>query len=249
MIEKMNAMIFAAGLGTRLQPITNSIPKAMVPVGGKSLLEHTILRMKNAGFNSIIINVHHYPDQIIDFLRDNNNFGISIFISDERNQLLDTGGAIKKVSLIFQENEPLLIHNVDIFSSVDLNKLYQEHKENQNRLATLVVSSRETARYLLFDDNNRLKGWVNKQTKETKPTENLDISQFKELAFSGIQVVSPSVFELMKYESDKFSIIDFYLKHCVDQEIIGYVPDNFQFLDVGKLDAIKQAEKFLQKNR
>lgn len=245
----MNAMIFAAGLGTRLQPITNSIPKAMVPVGGKSLLEHTILRMKNAGFNSIIINVHHYPDQIIDFLRDNNNFGISIFISDERNQLLDTGGAIKKVSLIFQENEPLLIHNVDIFSSVDLNKLYQEHKENQNRLATLVVSSRETARYLLFDDNNRLKGWVNKQTKETKPTENLDISQFKELAFSGIQVVSPSVFELMKYESDKFSIIDFYLKHCVDQEIIGYVPDNFQFLDVGKLDAIKQAEKFLQKNR
>lgn len=245
----MNAMIFAAGLGTRLQPITNSIPKAMVPVGGKSLLEHTILRMKNAGFNSIIINVHHYPDQIIDFLRDNNNFGISIFISDERNQLLDTGGAIKKVSSIFQKNEPLLIHNVDIFSSVDLNKLYQEHKENQNRLATLVVSSRKTARYLLFDDNNRLKGWINKQTKETKPIENLDISQFKELAFAGIQVVSYSVFELMKGESDKFSIIDFYLKHCVDQEIIGYVPDNFQFLDVGKLDAIKQAEKFLQKNR
>ena len=141
----MKAMIFAAGLGTRLKPMTDTIPKALVPIAGKPLLEHVILRLKEAGFDELIVNVHHFPDQIIDFLRANNNFGIRIEISDERDVLLDTGGAIRKAAWFFDDGKPFLVHNVDILSNLNLGDLYHQHLTT-NPLATLVVSERDTFR-------------------------------------------------------------------------------------------------------
>ena len=147
----MKAMIFAAGLGTRLKPLTDSTPKALVAVAGKPLLEHVINKLKKAGFDEILINVHHFPDQIIDFVKEHHNFGIRIEFSDERHCLLDTGGGIRKASEFFNDGQPFLVHNVDILSNVDLEALYQFHL-NEMPLATLVVSERETSRYLLFDN-------------------------------------------------------------------------------------------------
>ena len=147
-------MIFAAGLGTRLKPITDNLPKALVPIAGKPLLEHVILKLKTAGFDEIIINIHHFPDQIIDFMKANNNFGIRIEVSDERDELLDTGGGIRKVAWFFDDGKPFLVHNVDILSNIDLVELYNQHIST-NSLATLVVSQRDTFRYLLFDKNRR----------------------------------------------------------------------------------------------
>ena len=131
----MKAMIFAAGLGTRLKPVTDTIPKALVPVNGKPLLEHIILKIKNAGFDEIIVNVHHFPDQIIEFIELNNQFGIRIEISDERDRLLETGGGIKKAEWFFDDNQPFLVHNVDILSNLDLKKLYTNHLKS-NSMAT-----------------------------------------------------------------------------------------------------------------
>lgn len=242
----MKALIFAAGLGTRLRPLTDSVPKALVPINGKPLLEYVILKMKAAGVKEIIINVHHFPDQIIDFLHKKNNFNLHIEISDERDLLLDTGGGIKNAAHFFTDNKPFLIHNVDILSNVDLNEIYRQHISDPSRLVSLVVSCRNTFRYLLFDDDNRLKGWINTKTGRTKPTEKMDISGYNKYAFAGIQVVSPEIFHLMKETKDVFPIMDFYLKCCQKQTIVGYVPKNFQMLDVGKVGALEQAEEFIQ---
>ena len=163
----MKAMIFAAGMGTRLKPLTDTMPKALVPINGKPMLEHIILKLKNSGFTQIVINIHHLGQQIIDFLAENNNFGIDIIISDERDYLMDTGGGIKKAKSFFTGKEPFLIHNVDIISNVDLKKLYEKHLET-NPLATLLVSKRETSRYLLFNKENKLCGWRNLETGEVK---------------------------------------------------------------------------------
>ena len=163
----MKAMIFAAGLGTRLKPLTDNTPKALLPIRGKPMLEHVILQLKNAGFDQIAINIHHLGDQIIDFLAANNNFGIQIYISDERDYLLDTGGGIKHAAPFLQGDEPFLIHNVDIISNIDLRALYNHHLET-NPLATLLVSKRKTSRYLLFNKENKLCGWRNRETGEVK---------------------------------------------------------------------------------
>ena len=238
-------MIFAAGLGTRLKPITDSIPKALVPINGKPLLQLVIEKLKSAGFNEIIINVHHFPDQIIDFLKENNNFGIRIEVSDEQDELLDTGGGIRKAAWFFDDGNPFLVHNVDILSTVDLQELYQQHLRS-NSLATLVVSKRDTFRYLLFDDNLRLNGWINEKTGETKPFNLKKIEWYNRLAFSGIQILSPQVFELMKTMEVKFPIMDFYLSNAANQMISCFVPNNFKMLDVGKLDVLDEAEKFVR---
>jgi len=242
----MKAMIFAAGLGTRLKPLTDSIPKALVPIAGKPLLEHVILKLKAAGFDEIIVNVHHFPDQIIDFLKANNNFGIRIEVSDERDQLLDTGGGIRKAKHFFDDGQPFLVHNVDILSDVDLQELFQQHLAADS-LATLVVSRRDTFRYLLFDNDQRLCGWINEKTGETKPIRFDDISGFNKLAFAGIQVLSPRVFELMDNLDAKFPIMDFYLSNAQTQVIKGFIPTNFHMLDVGKLNVLDEAERFVNR--
>ena len=162
-------MIFAAGLGSRLKPLTDSMPKALVPIAGRPMLEHVILKLKASGFTEIVINIHHFGEQILDFLKANDNFGLTIHISDEREQLLDTGGGVRKACTFFEHSdEPFLVHNVDILSDVDLKELYDYHLQNGS-VATLLASRRKTSRYLLFDTDRRLCGWINKDTGQVKP--------------------------------------------------------------------------------
>ena len=241
----MKALIFAAGLGTRLKPLTDTMPKALVPIDGKPLLEHVILKLKAAGFNQIIVNVHHFPDQIIDFLKSKNNFDLRIEVSDERDKLLDTGGGVKKAKWFFDDGKPFLVHNVDILSNIDLQSLYQQHLET-SPLATLVVSERDTFRYFLFDKEARLKGWINEKTGEVRPENLTNTELFNKLAFSGIQVLSPDVFKLMDHFPDHFSIVDFYLRNAAQQKIKAYVPHALKMIDVGKLNVLTEAEQFVR---
>lgn len=242
----MKAMIFAAGLGTRLRPLTNTRPKALIEVAGKPLLEHVIEKLKQAGFDDITINVHHFADMIIDYVRAHQNFGVNIQFSDERNKLLNTGGGIKKAaSLIWKsgETEPVLIHNVDILSNADLRSFYEIH---QNDDAALLVSKRETQRYLLFNKENRLVGWTNLATGEIKsPFPDLNPDDCQKFAFSGIHLFSPSLIKEMNQFGDIFSIIDFYLAVCKDYHIFGYPQNDLKLLDVGKLKTLEESGTFL----
>ena len=239
----MQAMIFAAGLGTRLKPLTDRIPKALVSVGGEPLLKRVIFQLKDAGFTRIVVNVHHFSQQIIDYLRENNNFGLDIRISDQSDKLLETGAGIKKAWPLLDQTEPILIHNVDILSNVNLQKFYQ----NAPLAARLLVSERKTKRYLLFDDTMRLVGWTNIETGEVKsPYPGLNPKDYQMYAFSGIHMVAPSLFPLMEDEPDKFPIMDFYLRHCDKVRIEGYVKNDLKLMDVGKQETLKEAEAFLQ---
>jgi NDP-sugar pyrophosphorylase family protein len=234
-------MILAAGLGTRLKPITNNTPKALIPINGKPILEHLILKLKAAGFREVVINIHHLGEQIIDFLTANDNFGVKIKLSDERDYLLDTGGGIKYAAkFLAQNNEPFLVHNVDIVSDVDLKALYNRHLET-NALATLLVSKRNTSRYLLFDKDNKLCAWHNHDTGEVKSFfPNFDLQKHSEYAFGGVHVISPQIFEWMEEWTGKFSIINFYLSVCVKTNIQAYVPKNIHLIDIGKPEAIRR---------
>lgn len=239
-------MIFAAGLGTRLRPLTDNMPKALVPVAGKPMLERVILRLKEAGFNDITVNIHHFGEQIIGFLRAHDNFGTDIHISDERDVLLDTGGGIKKARPFLDGNEPFLVHNADILTDIDLTAFYRHHLESDAE-ATLLVSERKTSRYLLFDDNYHLHGWVNKSTGEVKPEEFIyQQGRLRELAFGGIHVISPSLFRFMDDEqwTGKFSIIPFYLSVCRKTHIQGYPLQGFQWFDIGKPETLQKAEQY-----
>ena len=237
-------MIFAAGLGTRLKPLTDHMPKALVPVAGKPMLEHVILKLIASGFDEIVINVHHFAEQIIDFLKEKNNFGIKIWISDETEELLDTGGGIKKASSLL--NEPFLVHNADILSNVDLKALYDFHIASEND-ATLLVSPRKTVRYLLFDQTNRLCGWINKDTLQTKPEGFIyQPDEQQEYAFGGIHIISPSLFKYMEGWTGKFSIMDFYLQTCQKARLGGYAKEDLQLIDIGKPDTLAKAEEFLK---
>lgn len=226
------AMIFAAGLGTRLKPLTDTMPKALVPVGGQPLLWHVIMKLKKSGYERIVVNVHHFADQIIDYLRLNDNFGLDIRISDEREQLLETGGGIKKALPLFAPSEPILIHNVDILSNLDLNQLPTD-------APVLVVSQRQTKRYLQFDDEQRLVGWKNIETGEVKGREG------HSLAFSGIHVFHPSLVPLLSEWPDRFPIMDFYLSACATHLIKGFEAIDLRLMDVGKMDTLDQAENFI----
>lgn len=242
----MKAMIFAAGIGSRLKPLTDNIPKALIPVNGKPMLEHVILKLKAFGFDQIVINIHHLGEQIIDFLKANNNFGIQIFISDEKDYLLDTGGGLKKAQQFLQGDEPFLIHNADIISDIDLKKLYDSHLEN-NPLATLLVSQRETSRYLLFDKSNKLCGWRNRETGEIKSFyPYFDPSHYQEYAFGGIHVLSPQIFDWLQEWTGRFSIINFYLSVCAKTNIRAYVAEDLHLLDIGKPETLAQAEEWMK---
>ena len=241
----MNAFIFAAGLGTRLKPLTDTMPKALVPVAGKPLLAHVVEKLKAAGCKKIVINIHHFGDMIVDYVKSQGNFGIDIVFSDEREMLLETGGAIKH-AVEFLGNEPFLIHNVDILSNVDIKALWEEHL-NSGSAATLLVSKRSSSRALLFDAEGNLTAWTNKTTGEVKtPYESVDIASLEELAFSGIHVFSPSLFKYFGAYPEKFSIIDFYLNTCKAEKIKAYTQEGLQLLDVGKLDSLEKAEAFVQ---
>ena len=240
-------MIFAAGLGTRLKPLTDTMPKALIPVAGKPMLEHVISKLKASGFDEIVINVHHFANQIIDFLKANNNFGIKIWISDETEELLDTGGGIKKASSYF--NEPFLVHNADILSNVDLKAMYEFHTTSGND-ATLLVSPRKTIRYLLFDNMNRLQGWINKSTLQTKPEGFIYQPELqKEYAFGGIHIISPTLFNYMGDNwTGKFSIMDFYLQTCQKAQLGGYAKEDLHLIDIGKPETLAKAEDFIRQN-
>ena len=236
-------MIFAAGLGTRLKPLTDTMPKALVRVGDKPLIEHVISKLKSSGVERVVVNVHHFALQVIDYLQENDNFGVDVRISDESAKLLDTGGGLKKAAPLFKPDAPVLIHNVDILSNVDLGWLYENSKGSD---AVLLVSERKTKRYLLFNDDMRLVGWTNVETGEVKsPYKSLDVNACKMYAFSGIHVFSPRLFPLMDSFPDKFGIIDFYLKVCGEAVIKACVKPDLRLLDVGKLDTLAEAERFL----
>ena len=236
-------MIFAAGLGTRLKPLTDTMPKALVRVGGQPLLWHVVMKLKAVGYERIVVNVHHFAQQIVDYLKANDNFGLDIRISDETSGLLETGGGIKKALPLFDPSEPILIHNVDILSNCSFD--FGEITTSPDAL--LLVSSRKTKRYLLFDDEMILDGWTNIETGEVKgvKSEEVKSEKYRLLAFSGIHVIWPRVFPLFDEMPLRFGIIDFYLKYCHQCAFLGWEKKDLQLLDVGKLDTLEQAESFL----
>ncbi len=258
-------MILAAGMGTRLKPITDHTPKALVKVGGQPLLDRLILRLREQGYQRFVVNVHHLADQIEQHVKDEDSYGVRVLISDERKELLETGGALKKAAPLFDDDEPILIHNVDILDNVDYNWLRRQHLDDED--AVLLVSRRKTTRYLLFDNAMRLMGWVNIATGELRspydwvknPDEaELDINNYRLtimrgtteivlnlFAFSGIHSFSPRLFPLMERFPDRFPIIDFYLQTCHRTRIYGLNKPDLQLLDVGKLDSLAEAEKFV----
>jgi NDP-sugar pyrophosphorylase family protein len=237
------AMVFAAGLGTRLKPITDTMPKALVRVGDKPLLWHVVMKLKAAGYERIVINVHHFAQQIVDYVTLNHCFDMDIRISDETAGLLETGGGIRKALPLFDQNSPILIHNVDILSNLDFNELVPENAPD----AMLVVSSRKTKRYLLFDEEMILDGWMNIETGMVRsPYKGLDPHQSKQLAFSGIHIIWPRVFPLLEAMPERFGIIDFYLKYCHQFAFLGYEKKDLRLMDVGKLETLDQAETFIK---
>lgn len=236
----MKAMIFAAGLGTRLQNETAAKPKALVEVAGKPLLWHAIGKLKNAGISEVVVNVHHFAGQVIKYIQ-SNDFGINVHISDERELLLETGGGLKKAAPFFGGDETILIYNVDILSNIDLSQLVTEHLKSR-ALATLAVRKRETQRYFKFNADKQLVGWINKTTGETKISRPDYFDLAEEMAFSGIHVVQPVIFNLMP-EIARFSITDFYLETAVTQSIKGFYDTSDLWIDVGKPEQLEVARR------
>lgn len=236
----MKAMIFAAGLGTRLRPITNSRPKALVEIDGKPLLQIAIEKLKRFGYDEVIVNIHHFGEQIIDFLKANHNFDIHIEISDERDLLLDTGGGLKKAAWFFDDGQPFLVHNVDILSGIDFNMLRDAHLKS-GALATLAVQNRPTSRSLLLNPENCLAGWRNNLTGELK----LSCESAEGLtptAFSGIHMVSPGIFPLIE-EKGVFSIIDVYLRLARKYNISTFNHDQSFWMDLGRIEHLQDIEE------
>lgn len=241
----MKAMIFAAGLGTRLRPLTDKIPKPLIEINGRPLLEYVILRLINEGVNEFIINIHHLGNRIIDFVRSKNNFGVRIEFSDESDLLLDTGGGLKKASWFFDDGKPFLLYNSDVLSDISINKMLNYHTQT-SALATVAVRNRNTARYLLFDNELNLCGWRNIQTNEERIVR-AHSSGLSQLAFSGIHIINP---ELLGCFPDriKFSMIDLYLSIASTNIIKGFDHTNGIWLDIGKPESLSSAEQLFLNN-
>ena len=240
----MKAMIFAAGLGTRLSPYTETMPKALVPVAGIPMLEILIRHLQKHGINDIIINVHHFAAQIISFLDRNNNFGANVAISDEEGSLLDTGGGLKKASWFFDDGQPFLVQNVDVVSDIDYTEMLGFHLQTGS-MVTLAISKRETSRYFLFDKNMQLCGWENVRTGEVREVR-LSIGNPERFAFSGIHIIDPLIFSFMTREG-KYSIVDTYLELASNQIITGFMHDPDNWVDMGKPEELVKAESILKK--
>ena len=243
----MKAMVFAAGLGTRLKPITDTMPKALVPVGGQPLIAHVLEKLVAAGFDDVTVNVHHFAEMIRKYLEEN-DFGAKIGISDESGRLLETGGGIANAEPLLR-GEDFLVHNVDILSDVDLG--WVRAQARPDALATLLVSDRKTSRYLLFDDDMRLAGWTNVATGEVRsPIPGFDPSRCRRLAFAGIHFFSHRIFDAFREFGmpERFPIMDFYLSACGKYPIYGALPATLRLIDVGKLSSLAEAEAFVDNN-
>jgi NDP-sugar pyrophosphorylase family protein len=233
----MKAMILAAGLGTRFKPWTDNHPKALAKVNGVSLLERNMRYLHSFGIREILVNVHHFADQIRDAIIANDGWGNNISISDETDQVLETGGGLKKAHAFFDQGSFILM-NVDILTDMNLGKMISIHEETKP-LATLAVTNRKSSRYFLFDRNNRLSGWRNTKTGEEK----ISISQpgLEEKAFSGIHLISPQIFPLM-HQQGKFSIVDVYLDLAAEKTILGFDHTDSRLVDVGRTESVVMAE-------
>ncbi len=240
----IKAFILAAGLGTRLKQLTRNKPKALVLLNKKPLLEHTILNLKSQGINDFIINIHHFPDQIINFLKEKNNFGCNIQISDEREKLLDTGGALLFAEDKLKDAEHILIHNVDIFSDIDIKEFIANHIKN-NALATLAVHNSSSARKLSFNENMQLCMWKNIQTGEIKKIRNCN-GKFSDFSFTGIHIINKDIFKHIT-ETGKFSVINLYLRLAEKHKIIGNKVNYKYWFDLGKPETLKSAENIMRK--
>jgi NDP-sugar pyrophosphorylase family protein len=245
----MKAMILAAGLGTRLRPLTDHRPKALVEIDGRTLLEITLSRLRESGIHDVIINVHHFADVVVDYLKKNDNFGMRIEISREE-VLLDTGGGLKKAAYFFLNDassldEPFLLHNVDVISTIDLGRMLQFHSEH-HALATLAVQDRETSRYLLFDQQLQLCGRLSGHDQQAEFVRSSDQLLVQALAFSGVHVISPRIFSLLP-EEGAFSIITSYLRIAgFGEKVIAFRADQYYWRDLGRPENVEQAERDLK---
>ena len=245
----MRAMIFAAGLGTRLRPLTNDRPKALVAVAGKPMLQHVIEHLKAAGVHELVINIHHFGDKVIDFIDHNANFGLTIHISDERqvsDSPLETGGGILYARQWLDGDEPFIVHNADILTDLDLSAFYRSHCQRQ-AMASLLVKQRDTQRYFLVDDDHRLRGWTNIATGEVKPADVAGrLSVLHQRAFGGVHVISPAIFPLLEqYAAGRqaFGITPFYLDIGTPHPIYAYQQlQPYSWFDIGKPETLRQAE-------
>lgn len=235
----MKAMILAAGLGTRLKPFTDKHPKALAPVNGKSLLQRNVEYLLHYGINHIIVNVHHFADQIEDAIQRNKGWGATIEISDERDEVLETGGGLKRARHFFENShDPFVLMNVDILTDLNITDMLSYHIQNK-ALATLAVRNRDTSRYLLFNDENTLVGWRNAATNTEKIVH--PSTTYIQKAFSGIHIIEPKLFSLITYEG-KFSMIDLYLELAKNNTIVSYDHSHTKMIDVGKPESIAKAE-------
>jgi NDP-sugar pyrophosphorylase family protein len=236
----MKAMILAAGLGTRLKPFTEKHPKALAVVNGKTILQRNIEYLVSFGIKDVIVNVHHFANQIIDLIKENNGFGSNVTFSDETNEVLETGGGIKNAAWFFEKNkDPFVVMNVDILTDMNLKAMIFEHEKN-NPLATLAVTSRKTSRYFLFDEKNHLCGWENEKTGEKKISRKS--GSYFQKAFSGIHVISSEIFPLIKMEG-KFSMVDVYLELSKIHIVAAFDHSDSKFIDVGNPESILKAEE------
>jgi NDP-sugar pyrophosphorylase family protein len=236
----MKAIIFAAGLGSRLRPLTDNTPKALLKVNKKPLLAHAIEKLQQAGVTEIIVNVHHLAEQIISWLENNPYEGITFFISDERDLLLDIGGGLKRAAPFFDDGQPFFAYNVDILTDLDLLHMLQVHR-NKNAMATLAVTDRITTRQLLVDNKKRLKGWRNTKTRERIPP-TIDSTLFQKKGFSGIHIINPELLPLLDKEGC-FPIIPEYLRLCEEHLIVGYDHTGGYWRDMGKPEAFNAFTK------
>lgn len=258
MIKK--AVVFAAGKGTRLRPLTDHIPKALVEVGGVPMLKRVIMKLKDAGIDEIVVNVHHFAHLIKEYVDANHQFGINIHISDESDTLLDTGGGILKAAHWLEDgNEPFLVHNADILTDIALSPMLLDHIEHK-RDVTLLCDTRDTSRYLLMDPDMCMHGWCNTSTGQTRPTELDNATHYDRYAFGGVYLMQPSIIDSLRqyrnmhavhsgYEPTQmpFSIMDFFIEYCGKLNIGGYRPTSQYFwYDIGKPETLERADEFFK---